>query len=139
MGSDSVTNKTVHVELQADGRVFVETQSLTEDELYTSDGLPDVVDSIENAVELGVAVEAALARSCERVLPALDLDDPDRLKPFLAWACKKSWSDYTRGVRMVVIGLMSNAPVQTVRMLAMQNKGPRGGFVFVEGSEIHLT
>ncbi len=70
----------LQVSVQRDGRVFVHPYSLTQSGFRIMDGLPDVVESLENAEILGEALVAALHASNRRSLPDRNLrtDPPDR-------------------------------------------------------------
>ena len=139
MASRPVISTSVAVHLHRDGRVFFLPYSETENGFDVFDGLPEVVNSIDDASELGRALEAAMARSFARVLPAVDLRAPDRKSEILEWMKKSSWGQYSRGVRSVSITVSSEFPEGTLDLRPLQNKGPRGGFEPVRDTRFQST
>ena len=139
MASRPVISTSVAVHLHRDGRVFFLPYSKTENGFSVFDGLPEVVDSMEDATELGRALEAAMARSFARILPAVDLRAPDKDDEILVWMKKSSWGQYSRGVRSVSITVSSEFPEGTLDVRPLQNKGARGGFEPVPDTRFQST
>ena len=139
MASHPVILKSVAVHLHRDGRVFFLPYSETENGFDVFDGLPEVVDSMEDTTELGHALEAAMARSFARILPAVDLRAPDRKSELLEWMKKSSWGQYMRGVLSVDISVRSDFPEGTLELRPLQNKGARGGFEPVPDTRFQST
>ena len=129
----------VRVSAQRDGRVFVQPMSFTANGFMISDGLPEVVDGIDDAEVLGVVVTAALHTSNRRPLPARDLrnDPPDR--EFLAWLGVRSWSQYKRGVRSLGVLAMFDDEIAEVSLTPSRNDGPRGGFTPISEERFSIT
>ena len=125
MASRPVISTSVAVHLHRDGRVFFLPYSKTENGFSVFDGLPEVVNAMEDAAELGRSLEAAMARSFARVLPAVDFRAPDNDDEILVWMKKTSWCQYSRGVRSVSITVSSEFPEETLDLRPLQNKGAR--------------
>jgi hypothetical protein len=123
-----VREHSLQVSVQRDGRVFVHPYSLTQSGFRIMDGLPDVVESLENAEILGEALVAALHASNRRSLPDRNLrtDPPDR--EFLAWLGLRSYGQYMRKVRDVSVLAFFDDHIGEVELTPSRNEGPRGGF-----------
>ena len=139
MASRRMTDRLVSVEWQKDGRVFFRPYSLTENGLRRADGLPEVLDSLDDAAATGNALSRALARSNARVLPSVNPRTDTTPSPFLEWVGKRTWGEYMRGVRAIKVATVHGDPPNTVELIADQNKGGRGGFIPIMSTETLIT
>ena len=139
MASRPLIAKSVAIHRQRDGRVFFLPYSETENGFDVFDGLPEVSESLEDAAALGRSLEAALARSNARILPAVNLRAPDPDNEILRWTQNASWGEYMRGVKSVSVSIKGGAPAGELKLRPLQNKGARGGFVAVPGASFELS
>ena len=122
-------DRSVSVELQRDGRVFVQPYSKTFEGASIADGLPAVIASMADAQVLGSSIVAALHASNRRPLPNRNLrvDPPDR--ELLEWLGLRTYGQYMRGVRTLrVRASYDNTDIAEVTITPSCNEGPRGGF-----------
>lgn len=118
----------VTVHLQRDGRVFVQPYSEMTGLADIADGLPAVINSMDDPELLGAVVVEALRASNRRPLPYRNLrvDPPDR--EFLAWLGVKTYGRYMRGVRSLTVFAAFDEMITDVLLAPKRNDGPRGGF-----------
>lgn len=119
----------VSVELQRDGRVFVQPYSKTSEGASIGDGLPAVIASMTDAHVLGSSIVAALHASNRRPLPNRNLrvDPPDR--EFLEWRGLRTYGQYMRGVRTLSVrAAYDDDDLAEVTITPERNGGSRGGF-----------
>ncbi|MCI1018871.1 hypothetical protein HWD99_09560 [Microbacterium sp. C5A9] len=117
------------VELQRDGRVFIQPYSKTWEGASIGDGLPSVIASMTDAQVLGSSIVAALHASNRRPLPNRNLrvDPPDR--EFLEWLGLRTYGQYMKGVRTLSVrAAYDNDDIAEVMITPERNGGPRGGF-----------
>ncbi|WP_157560097.1 hypothetical protein [Microbacterium sp. H83] len=116
------------VHLQRDGSVFVQTYSEMTGLADIGDGLPLVVESMNDPERLGAVVLDALRASNRRPLPYRNLreDPPDR--EFLAWLGVQSYGRYMRGVRSLGVDAHFDEVIREITITPESNDGPRGGF-----------
>jgi hypothetical protein len=119
--------------------VFVHPYSLTESGFRIMDGLPDVVESLEDAEVLGEALVAALYASNRRSLPDRNLrtDPPDR--EFLAWLGVRSYGQYMSRVRDVGVLAFFDDQIGEVELTPSRNEGSRGGFTPILEERFSIT
>ena len=122
----------VTVALQPDGQVFAFPYSTTANGLDIIDGLPEVADSIEDAIAVGNIAITALNRSKERPLPAVNMKETDVTAGFLAWVGKRTWVDYMKGVKSLSLYARAENEVGDVWVTPDQNKGRRGATPLVD-------
>ena len=139
MARGPVTDKVVSVDLQKDGRVLFQPSSRTETGQSIFDGLPEVLESFDDPVAVGQALQAALDRSNARVLPRINHRTTDAAAEFLEFLGVKTWGAYMRGVRCVKVLTKYGEPEGTVSILPYQNMGARGGFVPIDGTRVELA
>lgn len=119
----------VSVELQRDGRVFVQPYSKTFEGANIADGLPAVIASMTDAQVLGSSIVTALHASNRRPLPNRNLrvDPPDR--ELLEWLGLRTYGQYMRGVRTLSVrASYDDTDIAEVTVTPKRNEGPRGGF-----------
>ena len=134
-----MSSKSVNVDLQSDGRVFLRPFSTTENGYSVVHGIPEVVNDIQDVQALGRALEAAFARSRAEVLPAIEpslgADDSE----FLTWVGRRTSSDYSRGVRTVNVKTLPDIAANRVFLRPLHNKGARGGFVAIPKAGLEVS
>jgi hypothetical protein len=122
-------DRSVSVELQKNGRVFVQPYSKTFEGASIGDGLPAVIASMTDAQVLGSSIVAGLHASNRRPLPNRNLrvDPPDR--ELLEWLGLRTYGQYMRGVRTLSVrATYDNTDIAEVTITPERNEGPRGGF-----------
>lgn len=122
-------DRSVSVELQRDGRVFVQPYSKTFEGASIGDGLPAVIASMTDAQVLGSSIVAGLHASNRRPLPNRNLrvDPPDR--ELLEWLGLRTYGQGMRGVRTLSVrATYDNTDIAEVTITPERNEGPRGGF-----------
>ncbi len=132
----------VNIDLQRDGRVFICPYSASVDGPWLANGLPKVLDSLDDVAAVGSAVLEAMQLSRNTVLPARDLrnDPPDR--EFLAWVGKRSYAAYAKGVRAAEVNGFydeGGATLDHLIVTPMSNGGPRSGFEPIIEHDQELT
>jgi hypothetical protein len=128
------------VQLQRDGRVFVQPYSRTVTRSLQANGLPIVLPSSQDAVMLGQTIRAALQTAWDTVLPARDprVDPPDR--ELLDWLGLPDYAAYARGVRSVgVHWFLGGAEPNHLLVTPEDNGGPRTGFTPLREHRVTLT
>lgn len=127
----------VELDLQRDGRVFVQPFSVTVDGPWILNGLPVVLASVEDVGGLGNAVLRALDASYNTVLPARNLraDPPDR--EFLEWLGVRSYAQYAKGVRAVTVHGFFEGDVH-ILVTPQSNGGGRAGFEPIVAHRVRL-
>ncbi len=95
--------RSVHVTLYRDGRVFLFAYSDCANGPSVSVGLPEVIASIDDAARLGEALIRQLHESNRTVLPARNwrTNPPDQ--DLLRWLGLKTYRHFMRGVRSVAV------------------------------------
>ena len=127
------------VELQKDGRVFVQPYSKTFEGANIADGLPAVIASMTDAQVLGSSIVAALHASNRRPLPNRNLrvDPPDR--ELLEWLGLRTYGQYMRGVRTLSVrASYDDTDIAEVTVTPKRNGGPRTGFTEIGEERVLL-
>jgi hypothetical protein len=130
----------VHVILRPDGRIFIEVYSQPHSGAWVIDGLPVVLQSVDDAKALGQAVLDALERSTYDVIPAPDHRNNPMVKELLAWAGVRTWKAYTKGSKSV--GLYSRysiAPPATVNITPEQRDSDGGYTPIMEEHRVDVA
>lgn len=132
----------VDIDLQPDGRAFVQPYSRRVDGLWSMNGLPRVLESLSDARSLGAAVLEAVRLSVGTVLPPLDPKGPPSDRDFLEWVGKRSYAAYAKGVRAVKVhGFYDESGNTLDHMLVtpQANGGARNGFTPITEHRQKLT